>query len=74
MDRAPIASSSIASVGYDEASRTLEIEFHNGRIYQFFGVPPQMAQALRAAPSTGAYFNKYLRNGGYEFTLIRDAK
>jgi hypothetical protein len=73
VDRAPIASSSIASVGYDEASRTLEIEFHNGRIYRFFDVPPQMAQALRAAPSIGAYFNKYLRNGGYAFTLVRDA-
>ncbi|HSY81001.1 MAG TPA: KTSC domain-containing protein [Gemmatimonadaceae bacterium] len=73
MQREPVSSSSIASVGYDEATATLEIEFHNGRIYQFRGVPPQMAVALRAAPSTGAYFNKYVRNGGYEFTLVRDA-
>ena len=73
MQREPVSSSSIASVGYDEATSTLEIEFHNGRIYQFSGVPPQMAAALRAAPSTGAYFNKYLRNGGYAVTLIRDA-
>lgn len=73
MQREPVASSSIASVGYDEVTRTLEIEFHNGRIYQFLGVPPEMAAALRAAKSTGAYFNKYLRNGGYQFTLVRDA-
>jgi hypothetical protein len=73
VQREPVSSSSIASVGYDEATATLEIEFHNGRIYQFRGVPPQMAVALRAAPSTGAYFNKYVRNGGYEFTLVRDA-
>jgi len=72
VQREPVASSSIASVGYDAETSTLEIEFHNGRIYQFFGVPPQMAAALRAAPSTGAYFNKYLRNGGYEFTLVRE--
>ena len=72
MQREPVSSSSIASVGYDEATSTLEIEFHNGRIYQFRGVPPQMAVALRAAPSTGAYFNKYVRNGGYEFTLVRE--
>ena len=73
MQREPVSSSSITSVGYDEATSTLEIEFHNGRIYQFRGVPPQMALALRAAPSTGAYFNKYVRTGGYEFTLVRDA-
>ena len=73
MQREPIASSSIASVGYDEATKTLELEFHNGRIYQFFNIPPQMAAALKAAPSHGAYFNKYLRNSEYEFTLIRDA-
>ena len=73
MHREPVASSSIAAVGYDEATRTLEIEFHNGRIYQFFDIPPQMAVALRAAPSHGAYFNKYLRNAGYAFTLVSDA-
>jgi len=70
VQREPVSSSSIASVGYDEASSTLEIEFHNGRIYRFLGVPPQIAQALRAAPSHGAFFNKYLRNGGYEFQLV----
>jgi hypothetical protein len=73
VQREPVSSSSIASVGYDEATETLEIEFHNGRIYQFFGVPPQMAVALRAAPSHGAYFNKYLRNSQYRFTVVRDA-
>jgi hypothetical protein len=71
VQREPVSSTSIATVGYDEATATLEIEFHNGRIYQFRGVPPQMAVALRAAPSTGAYFNKYVRNGGYEFTVVR---
>jgi len=73
VQREPVDSSSIAAVGYDAGTRTLEIEFHNGRIYQFFGVPAEMAQALRAAKSTGAYFNKYVRNGGYEFFLVRDA-
>lgn len=73
MHRERVSSSSIASVGYDEATKTLEIEFHNGRIYQFFDIPPQMAEAFRAAKSTGAYFNKYVRNGGYAFTLVRDA-
>jgi KTSC domain len=73
VQREPVSSSSIAAVGYDAATLTLEIEFHNGRIYQFHNVPPQMAEALRAAPSVGAYFNKYVRHGPYAFTVVRDA-
>ena len=74
MQRQRVSSTSIASVGYDDATSTLEIEFHNGRIYQFFNVRPEIAAALRAAPSHGAFFNKYLRNGGYEFTLVQSEK
>ncbi len=73
VQRERVASSSIAAVGYDALTQTLEIEFHNGRIYQYFGIPPEMAEAMRAAKSTGAYFNKYVRNGRYEFSVVRDA-
>ena len=30
MNREPVSSSNIASIGYDVSSETLEIEFHNG--------------------------------------------
>lgn len=32
MDRRPVRSSNVASVGYDESSSTLEVEFHGGRV------------------------------------------
>jgi hypothetical protein len=39
MNRQNVNSSNLASVGYDETSNTLEVEFNNGGIYQYFNVP-----------------------------------
>ena len=39
LNRIPVASSNIASVGYDREAHILEIEFHHGAIYQYFDVP-----------------------------------
>lgn len=38
MKRIPVSSSNLASVGYDEISQALEIEFLHGGVYQYFGV------------------------------------
>jgi KTSC domain len=38
MIRKPVISSNLSSVGYDSETNTLEIEFSNFTIYQFFGV------------------------------------
>jgi hypothetical protein len=62
MDRAPVQSSNIRSVGYDSASRTLEVEFHTGSIYQYFGVPEAVYQTLMRAPSKGTYFHDHIRD------------
>lgn len=58
----PVISSSLQSVGYDSASRTLEIAFRNGSVYQYFGVPPAVHEELITAPSHGAYFNAFIRD------------
>jgi hypothetical protein len=42
MNREAVTSSNIASIGYDEDSQTLEIEFLNGGLYQYFDVPPNL--------------------------------
>jgi hypothetical protein len=34
MDRIPVSSSSIVSIGYDPDSLTLEIEFKSGAVYR----------------------------------------
>jgi len=66
MDRTAVQSSNIASIGYDEPSATLEIEFSNGSIYQYFGVSIQVHAELVGAPSVGQAFVSTVR-GVYPF-------
>ncbi len=70
MQRTPVDSSNLASVGYDPATQTLEIEFQNGRIYQYFHVLQAEYDELMAASSHGRYFNAYIRDL-YPYARIR---
>lgn len=61
MDRAPVDSSSVRSVGYDPATFELEIEFHNGRVYRYLQVPVAAYRLLLQAPSIGEYVNTVIK-------------
>ena len=52
----------MASVGYDGALATLEVEFRNGGVYRYFAVPASVYEALMHADSKGAFFNRRVRN------------
>ncbi len=69
MLRDPVSSSNIASIGYDPASETLEIEFTNGSIYQYFNVNSGLYDQLMAAPSKGQFLNTYIRNA-YPYSRV----
>lgn len=56
MKRTPVTSSSIASVGYDDAEQVMEIEFRTGKVYQYPSVSPEKHAELMAAPSVGKYY------------------
>lgn len=60
--RIPVASSNIASVGYDKEAHILEIEFHHGAIYQYVDVPEKVYEELISTPSIGAYFINELKD------------
>jgi hypothetical protein len=62
MDRVPVSSSNLASVGYDANSETLEIEFKNHSVYQYYNVPQFMHEQLMQAPSVGTFFNANIKN------------
>jgi hypothetical protein len=70
MERQPVTSRMLASMGYDEASATLEVEFMEGGVYQYFGVPSQVHAGLMAADSHGAYFDAHVKKAGYEYAKI----
>lgn len=61
MNRTPVSSSNIKSVGFDKG--TLQVEFSNGRIYNYTG--PKVAEhhaALMKAESKGRYFTQHIRH------------
>ncbi len=62
MEREPVVSSNLRSIGYDAAQRILEIEFRHGGIYQYSGITSTTYQGLMQATSHGAYFNRYIRD------------
>jgi len=61
MDRVPVRSSNIRSVGYDPATRTLELEFHSGGLYRYSGVPESIYEDFMQAVSKGAYFHDHIK-------------
>lgn len=69
MERYDVASSNIRSVGYDKASDTLEVEFLNGSIYQYFNVPETEFDRLMQQSSKGRYLNTYIKNH-YPFSRV----
>ncbi len=54
MIRTSITSSIIKSAGHEGDS--LEVEFNNGQVYIYSGVPAKEYNALMAASSPGKYF------------------
>jgi hypothetical protein len=61
MDRIQVRSSSIASIGYDQDTKTLEVEFLKGGVYQYFEVLGGMWLGFVAADSKGKYFIAQIR-------------
>lgn len=62
MDRVPVSSSNLQSVGYSADSSTLEIEFIRGGVYQYFDVPQGEHEGLMSSDSKGKYFLANIKN------------
>lgn len=62
MHRDAVSSSNIMSAGYDSASETMEIEFKDGAVYQYYNVHEHLYEQFKSAPSKGQFFNVYIKN------------
>jgi KTSC domain len=62
IERQPIVSSNLATVGYDAADLILEVEFTNGHIYQYYDVPEAVYHELIGSESPGSYLNTQIKN------------
>ncbi len=69
MDRVPVTSSAIVSVGHDASTRTLEVEFQGGSTYQYFDVPAELYLALLESPSLGRFHAERVR-GVFRYVRI----
>jgi len=69
MERYSVASSNIASIGYDADTDTLEVEFLSGAIYQYYNVPQNMYDQLIQAGSKGRFLNTYIKNA-YPYSRV----
>jgi hypothetical protein len=70
MQRAPVESRALKSVGYDADARTLELEFSSGSRYQYFEVPEFTYRALMHAKSKGQFFQTSI-DGKFKFEEVK---
>lgn len=60
MNRKPVESSNIVSIGHED--KVLEVEFLNGSIYQYKPITEAGYKALLEADSIGSFFYKNIRS------------
>lgn len=61
MNRIPVESSNLKSIGYDPEQQILEIEFRGNVVWQYRNVPMSVWLELESAPSKGKYFQSQIR-------------
>jgi hypothetical protein len=67
----PINSSMATAVGYDGGKNILQVEFHNGAVYQYSDIDQDTWQDLHQADSIGKFFNENVR-GKYQYERVDD--
>lgn len=69
MERELVSSSNIISIGYDTDSETLEVEFKDGAIYQYYNVPEPTYQQFMTSDSKGKFLYTYIKNA-YPYSRV----
>ena len=62
MERQFIESSMIKSIGYDPNSSTLEIEFNNDAVWQYFDFLEYLWYEFKSSESKGKFFHREIKN------------
>ncbi len=57
-----VVSSNVDQVGYDMDQSELYVQFIDGGLYVYTGVPETTFEQLLLAPSVGSYLNLYVKN------------
>jgi hypothetical protein len=65
----PAQSTNITLHGYDPASQTLVVQFKNGNVYEYRGVPQEVFNKYRASESQGSFLANQIK--GRYTTILR---
>lgn len=69
MKRKPVVSRNIRTIGYEESTQTLEIEFLNNFIFQYYNVPQIIYSEMMKAESKGKFLHFYIENA-YPYSRV----
>jgi hypothetical protein len=61
MERENVHSSMIESIGYTAENLTMEIEFKNEQIWQYYDVPESVYNEMKSSGKFGTFFNENIR-------------
>lgn len=61
IQRVPVVSDCAASIGYRVSDGTLEVEYHNGRVYQYAAVSFEDYTDLMDGRSIGRFLNREIK-------------
>ena len=61
MQRQSVRSSHIKSIGYSPSQQMLEVEFKDGKVYQYYDVPKKEYIAMMEAWSKGRHLDKHIK-------------
>ena len=71
MERTTVESSLIKSIGYHGDNSVLEVEFHNGAVYLYDGVPQGVYSEIVSSDSVGKAFNRLVKSeGSYPYKRV----
>ena len=70
MHRVAVLSTHLAAVGYDGFARVLEVEFLDGRVYQYFDVPMHVYHDLLETTAPGVYLDAAVKRAGYRYKRV----
>ena len=69
MERTPVTSDKVTSIGYDKQAEILEIEFINGSVYEYYNITPRLYKQLMKAPCLDRFLNTEIKCA-YPYKLI----
>ena len=61
IERQPVSSSNVKSVGYDPAEKTMAVEFKDGSVYHYHDVESDTHEGLMGAKSIGSHLHKNIK-------------